>query len=201
MRTVTVNVISTDEKKPVDAEYRIEVKKNDVWSIDKSFAVTSGKDSERKFLLNDNERLVIEARGLTEMVFDPVQNATMTREAFESQPTPEQKVEMEKERQKEVKATEKGQTVVQMEADKAAEIARDKTLEEQKAKMAEKAAETKKLEEAKKLDDAKKTQEASKPSPAVTSSPSPKPTAPAHTSGGMTASGPSTGGQSSKDVK
>lgn len=211
MRSVKVEYLSSEKEKPEAFQVSIERAKDDgTWTLAGRNTVPSGQTGEVKtYLLEPKERLVIEPFGSEiEMIFDKEQNAAMPRSAFESQPTQAQKEQTEVDRQKEVRDITFGDDKAQRVGDRAAEQARDVAIEEQRL------AEKKRLESAKADAEANKAKvgEPVRPSDelikqpnqqaSVTTKPTPGTTQPERTSaGGMTAPGPSTGGQSSKDVK
>lgn len=83
----------------------------------------------KTYILDANERLVIEASGMkVEMVFDPANNAAMSREAFDTQPTLAQRQQTEADRQEEVRGIEYEKGHAHKAAKRAAEVAVDKSL-------------------------------------------------------------------------
>lgn len=132
MRSVTIKFESTDDRQ-VDGEFRVEVEKAPgLWVVENSYAVTSGAEgSERKFLLEPNTRIMIVPRGNIEVVYDKEQNAAMTVESFETQPTAEEKQEIEKKRQQDLKTANRQSSATAVSAEQAAERARQRVIEEQ----------------------------------------------------------------------
>lgn len=186
MRSITILMGSTEAEKAADYTFEVQRLRGDTWVTDSSVAITSGTaDAEKKVLLDDNTRVVIMARGAdTEVVFDREQNAAMPRHALESQTTLADRAIQEEERQTELRHTDRNVAKIQEVGNRAAEVARDKAIEEEKARVAARAKQA---------------------APLPNSTPNLKPPSGAATpnagSSGMTAPGPSTGGQSSKDVK
>lgn len=172
------------------------------------------KPGQKTYLLEANERLVIETFGAeVEMVFDKEQNAVMPRSAFESQPDAATKQQTEDDRQKEVKDQQFGMTRNEAVASQAADRERDRVLEEQMLRD-----KSRKEEELAKKEGAERETKTQKrpdlvpkppaaPTPNVTTRPTPGNSTVGSSNiggaggGGMTAPGPSTGGLSSKDVK
>lgn len=231
MRAVEVNMVSTDDKA---VGFTVNVEKNvaGTWRQETPIeVVVSGEpEAQRRVLLEANERIVITAAGAdVELVWDPVNMATMPREAYESQPTDAEKQATEAKRQEELRHGRHSSIRANAAADEAAARARDRVLEEQRKRDAEKADAAKKDAEKAKAatDDASKSESTRssttppsppKPPAAAMTTPRPQPsvpprsttpaqptgqtqTQPSGAGGGMTAPGPSTAGASSKDVK
>lgn len=214
MRAVEIKMLSTGER-PADFELQLQSlnKTSGAWNNVSSAAITTGTpEAERRILLQDGERIVIEARGSdVEVVYDKVNNAAMSREALESQPTAEEKIEMEAQRQKEHKATVHIDGRLQTIGNQAAEDARRKAIADQQARAATNQSPTPPGGLGAKIDSPPAGQVASSSKPPVASATHgdstqgkvtgatvPPTTGP---KAGMTAPGPSTAGQSSKDVK
>ena len=110
MRVVKLELNSSTEKRPMDFDVRVERRMgvSGAYKVENSFAVTSGQpEASRTLLLDDDARIVIEPRGsTTEVVYDKAQGAAMPREAFETQPTEDEKIEIEAARQKELEERE-----------------------------------------------------------------------------------------------
>jgi hypothetical protein len=214
MRVAYVEIRS-DNDKPVDAEIRVEseIANTGQFSIDASYPVTSGEpDAKRTIPLLAGQRVIIAPRGPdVEMVYDRDQNAAMPREAHESQPTDAEKAKTEEDRQNELRGGVRADAKIQREANAAADQARDKVIADQQEKSREAAAAS---NERQKTQNPGSDAPNKAPSPA-TGTPQGSPQSPAASrqspptgasttegkGGGMTAPGPSTGGQSSKDVK
>jgi hypothetical protein len=210
MRTLEFKLGSTETNEETDFTVSLEARRGDAWSVQDSIPVTSGTpEAERKIMLNDDERIVISARGYsTEIVFDKTQNAAMPRRAFESQPTDEQKAEMEANRQAELRDTARGDGRLRAAQTRAADAAREDVLNRQQQIQEEQRL---RREAEAKTPNPGSDQPNKTPSPATSTSQG-QPQSPAAAKqttvppkpaggGGMTQSGPSTGGQSSKDVK
>lgn len=155
------------------------------------------KDATQTLLLEEGTRVVIEPHGATvEMVYDKDQNAAMPRFAFETKPDQAAKEKIEADRQQEVRDIESGKIKRDRADERAAELARDKAIQEQLAKQNEgnKTPHPGSDDSSEKPAASTGTSQGSPQSPAAANQAKPG-------QGGMTAPGPSTGGQSSKDVK
>lgn len=138
MRSVEFKLGSTDDK-TVDYEVVVERRNGDIWTAESRDPITSGTpEAEKKVILEDGMRLTIIAQGSeTELVWDKEQNAAMPRHAFESQPTLEERHQMEKDRQAELRHRQRRETKTEAAARDAAAQARDKVLQESQKREAE----------------------------------------------------------------
>lgn len=158
------------------------------WIGDADSVMYFQKGVDQTFLLEQGQRLVIEPWGATvEMVLDKDQNAVMPKVAFDTQPTPAEKQQMELDRQKELRDIQAGKIKVDRVAGQAANQARDEAIQKQME-----ADTQKKVEADKKITDTSKPVGSS--TPALGTQPNP----PGGTPPGQA---PNTGGQDSKDVK
>lgn len=186
MRNVKLSLMSTNRELLEAFRVTIEENVGGTWrEVDSTNTTSDQPGANRDVQIEQNQRLVIEAIGAdVEMVYDREQNAAMPRVAFETQPTADEKAKMEEDRQQELRDREFGDAKARRSADRAAEQARDKALDEARQKEAAKA----------------ESSTGSSPSISPTK-PAASPTITPTSNKGMAAPGPSTGGQSSKDVK
>ncbi len=89
MYTITVTITPVREGERASGSVFIEEKQGDFWKRMEVLPLASGTvDQERKLLLADNRRLVVEGKGSTALVYDREQNAavpvTKTDEAIEA---------------------------------------------------------------------------------------------------------------------
>lgn len=76
MKIVNVEVLPLRPQEQVGATIIVEKRRGDTWTRSKAFDVTSGTpEANRRILLDDDERVVIEGAAKTIMQYDPVQNA------------------------------------------------------------------------------------------------------------------------------
>jgi hypothetical protein len=222
MRKLSINCGTTDSRETVGFNFKLETLRGDMWISEGDVNVASNTpEAQRTLELEGNQRLIITAIGAdVETVYDRDNNANVTVAAFESMPDEAAKQATEAARQKELRDRQYGEGRVNLAADRAAGQERDRVLEEQRQREKEKLEQRHRDEEAAK----QVGQQGSRPAPTPTPTPTPAPTpsggvgttipprpagqqttssAPTQqaSKGGMTAPGPSTGGQSSKDVK
>jgi hypothetical protein len=75
MKVFTISVEAVGAGEEVRADFIVEQKKGEIWNRMKVVTVTSGApDSQRKFVLQDNERLVVEGQTQKVVVYDREQN-------------------------------------------------------------------------------------------------------------------------------
>lgn len=78
MKVIKVEVLPAKDGDIVNATIVREQKKNDTWNRMEAFDVTSGfPESKREFLLDDDERIVVEAQQQYEVIYDRAQAAAV----------------------------------------------------------------------------------------------------------------------------
>src|SRR5262245_19293042 len=89
MKSVKVNVAAVRDGDVVSGVYMKQRKKGDAWVNEEAITVVSGQpDSERIFVLDNDQRLVVEAKSDKKVVFDKAQSAAVTVQDEDPLPTP-----------------------------------------------------------------------------------------------------------------
>jgi hypothetical protein len=193
MRKLSITCGTTDSRETVGFNFKLETLRGDTWLSEGDVNVASNTpEAQRTIELEGNQRLVITAIGAdVETVYDRENNATVTKAAFDTMPDEGKRQQTEEDRQRELREKRYSETKMNTAADRAAEQERDRVLEEQRER-----------ERAHHDHEVAKQSGANAPlkPPAAPVVP-PRTGVSSSPSGGMAASGPSTGGQSSKDVK
>lgn len=82
MQVLTIKVDAVSEGQQVVAEFQVQRQKGDSWNVLRVENVTSGTgESERKIVLQDDERLVVSGRVMKVAVMDPNQNVVQMVDA------------------------------------------------------------------------------------------------------------------------